>query len=104
MKAQAKWLENTRDFPSFIIKRRPVGEKTVSKAERAWFLSCRERRAKPVSERDFLAGKIPRVLEPTDRSVHGFLATQPSLRNRKSKRAKFLKGWYFEGMSLFCCK
>jgi len=35
----------------------------VSKAERAWFLSQRERRAKPVSERDFLAGEIPSVFE-----------------------------------------
>jgi hypothetical protein len=35
----------------------------VSKAEQAWFLSRMERRAKPVSERDFLAGEIPRVFE-----------------------------------------
>jgi len=40
-----------------------VLEKTVRKAERARFLSRMERRAKPVSERDFLAGEIPRVLE-----------------------------------------
>jgi hypothetical protein len=35
--------------------------KTVSKAERAWFLSRKERRVKPVSEQDFLAGEILRV-------------------------------------------
>jgi hypothetical protein len=35
----------------------------VSKAERAWFLSRRERRAKPVSERDFLAGEILHVFK-----------------------------------------
>jgi len=38
-------------------------EKAVRKAERAWFLSHRERRAKPVSERDFLTGEILRVFE-----------------------------------------
>jgi len=37
----------------------------MSKAKRARFLSLRERRAKPVSERDFLAGEIPRVFEST---------------------------------------
>jgi len=35
----------------------------VSRAERAWFLSHRERRAKAESERDFLAGEIPRVFD-----------------------------------------
>jgi hypothetical protein len=40
-----------------------VIEKTVRKAERAWFLSRMEGRAKPVSEWDFLAGEIPRVFE-----------------------------------------
>ncbi len=47
-----------------------VTEKTVRKAERALRgakrrsnLLNRERRAKPASERDFLAGEIPRVFD-----------------------------------------
>ncbi len=47
-----------------------VIEKTVRKAERALRgakrrsnLSNKERRAKPASERDFLAGETPRVLD-----------------------------------------
>jgi hypothetical protein len=47
-----------------------VIEKTVRKAERALRvarrrsnLSNRKRRAKPASERDFLAGEIPRVFD-----------------------------------------
>ena len=35
----------------------------MRKAERAWFLDRRERRVKPESERDFLAGEISRVFE-----------------------------------------
>jgi hypothetical protein len=54
---------------SFFTRRRLSVKKTVSKAERAWFLSRRERRAKPVSERDFLAGEIPRVFESLSRSL-----------------------------------
>jgi hypothetical protein len=41
-------------------------KKTVSKDERAWFLSRMERRAKTVSERIFLAGENSRVFVSTD--------------------------------------
>jgi len=41
-------------------------KKTVSKDERAWFFSFKEKRAKTVSERIFLAGENPRVFGSTD--------------------------------------
>jgi len=41
-------------------------KKTVSKDERAWFFSFKEKRAKTVSERIFLAGENPRVFVSTD--------------------------------------
>jgi len=41
-------------------------KKTVSKDERAWFLSRMERRAKTVSERIFHAGENTRVFGSTD--------------------------------------
>jgi len=41
-------------------------KKTVSKDERARFLSLKERRAKTVSERIFHAGENPRVFVSTD--------------------------------------
>jgi hypothetical protein len=46
-----------------VIKKKSgtVLEETVRKAERAWFLSIMERKAKPGSKRDFHAGEIPRV-------------------------------------------
>jgi hypothetical protein len=47
-----------------------VIEKTVRKAERARFPSRMERRAKPVSERDFLVGEIPHVFETPSLIVH----------------------------------
>ena len=34
IEAQAKWLENTRDFPGFITKRKPVGDKTEGDREK----------------------------------------------------------------------
>jgi hypothetical protein len=46
-----------------LIRIRLGVEKTVSRAERAWFLSYWERRARPESERDFLAGEILRVFD-----------------------------------------
>jgi hypothetical protein len=41
-------------------------KKTVSKDERAWFFSYKEKRAKTVSERIFHAGENPRVFVSTD--------------------------------------
>jgi hypothetical protein len=41
-------------------------KKTVSKDERAWFFSFKEKRAKTVSERVFHAGENPRVFVSTD--------------------------------------
>jgi hypothetical protein len=41
-------------------------KKTVSKDERAWFFSFKEKRAKTVSERIFLAGENSRVFVSTD--------------------------------------
>jgi hypothetical protein len=41
---QTGYFENT---PLYITWRRQSGEKAVWKAERAWFLDRRERRAKP---------------------------------------------------------
>ena len=41
-------------------------KKAVSKDERAWFFSFKEKRAKTVSERIFHAGENPRVFESTD--------------------------------------
>jgi hypothetical protein len=41
-------------------------KKAVSKDERAWFFSFKEKRAKTVSERIFLAGGNPRVFVSTD--------------------------------------
>jgi len=41
-------------------------KKTVSKDERAWFFSFKEKRAKTVSERVFLAGENLRVFVSTD--------------------------------------
>jgi hypothetical protein len=41
-------------------------KKTVSKDERAWFLSFKEKRAKTVSERIFHAGENARVFVSTD--------------------------------------
>jgi hypothetical protein len=38
----------------------------VSKDERAWFFSLKEKRAKTVSERIFLAGENTRVFVSTD--------------------------------------
>ena len=38
----------------------------MSKDERAWFFSVKEKRAKTVSERIFLAGENSRVFESTD--------------------------------------
>jgi hypothetical protein len=54
---------NFRKVYVFSTRRRQGVGKTVSKAERARFLSQGERRAKPVSERDFLAGEIQRVFK-----------------------------------------
>jgi hypothetical protein len=58
-------------FPHFLPKKREkesgqLIKKTVSKDERAWFLSRMERRAKTVSERIFLAGENSRVFVSTD--------------------------------------
>jgi len=41
-------------------------KKTVSKDERAWFFSFKEKRAKTVSERIFFAGENTRVFGSTD--------------------------------------
>jgi hypothetical protein len=41
-------------------------KKTVSKDERAWFFSLKEKRAKTVSERIFHAGENTRVFVSTD--------------------------------------
>jgi hypothetical protein len=41
-------------------------KKTVSKDERAWFFSFKEKRAKTVSERIFHAGENPRVFGSTN--------------------------------------
>jgi hypothetical protein len=41
-------------------------KKTVSKDERAWFFSLKEKRAKTVSERIFHAGENQRVFVSTD--------------------------------------
>jgi hypothetical protein len=41
-------------------------KKTVSKDERAWFFSFKEKRAKTVSERIFHAGENSRVFVSTD--------------------------------------
>jgi hypothetical protein len=41
-------------------------KKTVSKDERAWFFFLKEKRAKTVSERIFLAGENTRVFVSTD--------------------------------------
>jgi len=41
-------------------------KKTVSKDERAWFFSLKEKRAKTVSERIFHAGENSRVIVLTD--------------------------------------
>jgi len=41
-----------------------VVEKTVRKAEGAWFISVKEMRARPVSDRSFLAGETESVFEP----------------------------------------
>jgi len=41
-------------------------KKTVSKDERAWFFSYKEKRAKTVSERIFHAGENSRVFVSTD--------------------------------------
>jgi len=41
-------------------------KKTVSKDERAWFFSFKEKRAKTVSERIFHAGENSRVFGSTD--------------------------------------
>jgi len=41
-------------------------KKTVSKDERAWFFSFKEKRAKTVSERIFHAGENTRVFGSTD--------------------------------------
>jgi len=41
-------------------------KKAVSKDERAWFFSLREKRAKTVSERIFHAGENSRVFGSTD--------------------------------------
>jgi len=41
-------------------------KKTVSKDERAWFFSFKEKRAKTVSERIFHAGENTRVFVSTD--------------------------------------
>jgi hypothetical protein len=41
-------------------------KKTVSKDERAWFFSFKEKRAKTVSERIFHAGGNTRVFGSTD--------------------------------------
>jgi hypothetical protein len=55
-----------------------VGKKTVSKAERAWFLSRRERRAKPESELALPRwGKASVFLSPLVRAFTVF--TTPSL-------------------------
>ena len=58
-----------RNVYVFSTRRRLGVGKTVSKAERARFLSQRERRAKPVSERDFLAGEILRVFKTPSLSL-----------------------------------
>jgi hypothetical protein len=41
-------------------------KKAVSKYERAWFFSLKEKRAKTVSERIFHAGETTRVFVSTD--------------------------------------
>jgi hypothetical protein len=41
-------------------------KKAVGKDERAWFFSFKEKRAKTVSERIFLAGENQRVFVSTD--------------------------------------
>jgi hypothetical protein len=41
-------------------------KKAVSKDERAWFFSFKEKRAKTVSERILLAGENPRVFVSTN--------------------------------------
>ncbi len=40
-----------------------VVEKTVRRAERAWFITEKEMGARPGSERSFLAGETERVFE-----------------------------------------
>ena len=62
----------------------------MSKAERAWFLSRRERRAKPVSERDFLAGEIPRVFTTLSLSVC-VDKRKADVRMNKKAQAKWLE-------------
>jgi hypothetical protein len=50
-------------------------KKAVSKDERAWFFSYREKRAKTVSERIFHAGENPRVFVSTNLILaYGLLA------------------------------
>jgi len=57
------------NFPKLQSLKKESGQlikKTVSKDERAWFFSFKEKRAKTVSERIFHAGENWRVFGSTD--------------------------------------
>jgi len=62
-----------QEFPQFFCESKlckqesgQLIKKTVSKDERAWFFSFKEKRAKTVSERIFRAGENPHVFVSTD--------------------------------------
>jgi len=78
---QAECIENTLALPhqiSTLILRRLMGEKNRLKAERAWFLSRRERRAEPETEPLLHRwGKRGVFYEPKSRSTRFF--STPSL-------------------------